>query len=319
MRQERGAEYNPEITLGAIVQAMRFGNGSREIRAALSEGLDTGGGFTVPSYMLGQLIDALRAKSVAFQAGARAVMLETGKPTSIATISGDATAAWRAENAAVTVSDMTFGAVSFTPRSLACLVIASDEVLEDSLNIDEAIRRSLSASLSGELDRVSLLGSGVAPEPKGIKNFAGVGNYSMGTNGAALADFAPFVEALGILQAANAEPPTACIIAPRTAKAMNLLKDTTNQPLQRPKAIADLPFLVTSRLPINDTQGGSSAASRAIMGNFSDLLIGIRHDLRLSILRERYAENLQTAIRCDLRADVALAHAASFTQVVGIL
>lgn len=319
LRTERGAEQENGVTLGAIVRAMALGGGSREVRAALAEGTDSAGGYTVPSIVLGNIIDALRARSVAFQAGARAVLLETGKPTSVAVITGDATAAWRAENADVTVSDMTFGAVSFTPRSLACIVVASDEVFEDSLNIDQAIQRSLSASLGGELDRVALIGSGTPPEPKGVTRFSGVGSYPMGDNGAALADYSPFIEALGVLQTANAMDPTACIIAPRTAKAIGLLQDTTDQPLQRPKPIENLPFLVTSRLPINETQGSSNAASRAIMGYFPDLLIGIRHDLRIQILREKYRDKLQIGVLADLRADVAVAHAASFCNIVGIL
>jgi len=318
MRQQ-GADVDPEVNLGSIVRAMALGGGSHAVRAALAEGTDSAGGFTVPTLLQGQFIDALRARSVAYQAGARGVLLETGKPTTIAQILTDPTAAWRAENADVAVSDMTFGAVSFSPKSLAVIVVASQELLEDSLNVNEALTRSLTASLGGELDRVALIGAGSGSEPKGVSKFTGVGSYSMGTNGAALANYDPFVEALAILQAANAQDPTACIIAPRTAKAINLLKTTTNEPLPRPDAIANLPFLVTSRLPINETQGGSNAASRAIMGYYPDLLIGIRTNLRIELLREKYADKLQYGIRAFLRADIAVAHAASFCNVVGIL
>ena len=82
------------------------------------------------------------------------------------------------------------------------------------------------------------------------------------------ANYDPFVQALAILRGANAQDPTAVIINPRTDLEINLLKDSQNRPLARPKAIENLPFLVTSKLPINEVQGSSSTACHAIMGNF---------------------------------------------------
>ena len=307
-----------EVTLGGIFRAMALGGGSHAIRAALAEGTDSAGGYSVPSVLLAPVIDLLRARSTVFQAGARTVLLDSLK-TTICAIASDPTAAWRAENADVAASDMTFAPVTFTARSLGVIVTASQELLEDSLNVDESIRRALGSSFAAELDRVSLLGTGTAPEPKGVSKVAGVGSYSMGASGAALSDYSPFIEALAILQTANAVDPTAAIMSPRTAKAINSLQDTLHQPLQRPTAIANLPFLVTSKLPINETQGGSSAASRIIMGNFPDLMVGIRSAFRIQVLQEKYADKLQIGFLATLRADVAVAHAASFCQIVGVL
>ncbi|HEV2395722.1 MAG TPA: phage major capsid protein [Candidatus Sulfotelmatobacter sp.] len=306
------------VTLGGLVKAMCLGGGSPEIRNALSISTDSAGGLTVPVVILTQIIDALRARSCMFEAGARTLMLDTGKSTTIAAIASDPTAAWRAENADVAVSDMSFTPVSFTPKSLAVMVVASRELLEDSLNVNEALMLSLAKAFASELDRVGLIGAGTGSEPKGVSKVTGIGSYSMGTNGATLANYDPFVEALGILQAANANDPTAVIIAPRTAKQLSLLKDTLNQPLRRPTALENLPFLVTSKLPINEVQGGSSAASRAVMGYFPDVLFGIRSALSIEVLREKYADKLQYGILAHLRADVAVAHAANFCNIVGL-
>lgn len=313
-----GGEVEGGATFGGLVRAMCLGGGGAEVRAALAEGTDSAGGLTVPTRLAGGIIDRLRARSVMFQAGARTVLLDTGKATTIAAITGDPTAAWRAENADVALSDMTFAPVSFVPKSLAVMVVASRELLEDSMNLDEALNVSLSAALGGEVDRVALIGSGTGSEPKGVSKVTGVGSYSMGDNGAALTNYDPFVEALGILQTANAQDPTAVILAPRTNKEVNLLKSSTFEPLPRPKAIENLPFLVTSKLPITETQGTSNAASRAVMGYFPDVLIGIRSQLRIEILREKFADKLQYGILAHLRADVAVAHAANFCNIVGI-
>jgi HK97 family phage major capsid protein len=317
-RQEMGSSEDGEITLGGVCRAMAIGGGSPAVRNALSIGTDSAGGYTVPVLLSATLIDALRARCTVFTAGAQTLVLDGGKSTTLAAISGDPTAAWKSEGAAVATSDMTFSPVTLTPKTLAVIVTASRELVDDSINLDQALTISIAAAFAQELDRVALLGSGTAPQPKGIVNVAGIGSYSMGTNGAAIANYDPFVQALAILRGANAQDPTAVIINPRTDLEINLLKDSQNRPLGRPKAIENLPFLVTSKLPINETQGSSSTACHAIMGNFEELLIGMRAALRIEFLREMYAGNLQYGFLAYLRADVAVKHAASFCSIVGI-
>jgi HK97 family phage major capsid protein len=315
--QKTGKASN--FAFGELIRAMVRGGGRPEVRNALSEGTDSAGGVTVPSILSGQIIDKLRAKSSVFQAGAKTVLLETGKPTTIAAITADPVAGWRAENDAVATSDMTFAPVSFTPKSLAVIVTASMELIEDSVNLDQALITALTAAFAAELDRVALIGSGSSNQPLGVSKTSGVGSYSMGTNGLAPANYQPFIEALGVLQAANANDPTAVILNPHVNKELNSLVDTLGQPMRKPDAIQNLPFLVTSKLPQTETQGSSNAASRAVAGYFPDVLIGMRHDFRITILREKYADTMQIGFRADLRADVAVAHPANFCNVVGLL
>lgn len=315
----RRSDPTGAVSLGELVRAMAVGGGRPEVRAALAEGTDSAGGFTVPLSLFGNFFDKLRARSQVFAAGAQTLLLDTGKANTIATILTDPTAAWRAENDTISPSDMTFGAVSFTPKSLASLVVASNELIEDSLNLEDALTLSLTSALSSELDRVALIGAGSGNEPKGVSKVSGIGSVSMGTNGLALASYDPFIQALGVLQGANALDPTAVILAPRTAQEVALLKDTTGQPLRRPEAIQNLPFLTTSKLPLTETQGSASTASRAVMGYFPDLYVGVRTSLNIRVLRERYAENLQYGFLATLRADIGVAHAASFCNIVGIL
>jgi HK97 family phage major capsid protein len=308
-----------DVSFGELIRAMVLGGGSPAVRAALSIGTDSAGGVSVPHVLSTELIDALRARSVMFQAGARTIPLQGGKDTTIVRIDSDPVATWRPENSPVATSDMTFSGVTFTPKTLAVIVTASRELVEDSVNLGPALQLSFAKAFASELDRVALIGSGTGSEPKGVSQTAGVGSFSMGTNGAAPASYSPFVEALGILQTANANDPTAVIIAPRTNKELNLLVDTLGQPMRKPDAIANLPFLVTSKLPITETQGTSNNASRAVMGYFPDVLVGVRTELRIEVIRDLYEGNLQFGFLGYLRADVAVAHPANFCNVVGIL
>lgn len=316
----RGAntEGRSDIGFGRLIRAMVLGPKNDAERRALSEGSDSAGGFTVPTITSAELIDNLRAALVVSRARARTVPLETDT-TIIARIATDPTAAWRAEAGAVTESAPTFDSVTFTPRSLAVLVKVSRELLEDSLNIEQALNTVFAGALGAEVDRVTLLGSGTAPEPRGIKNTSGIGSVSMGTNGAALANYDKLLDAVQTQLDANAGDPTAAIMAPRTLIAFDKLKDTTNQPMRRPVSIESLPFLAGTSMPVNETQGTAVNASTIIVGNFAELLLGFRNQLRIEVLKERYAENLQYGFIAHLRVDVQLAHPASFVKLIGIL
>lgn len=306
------------VGFGAFVRAMVLGPRNESEHRALSEGTDSAGGFTVPVLTSAEFIDRLRAKATVIRAGARTVVLETDKQK-IARLLTDPTSSWKVENALTTDTDPSFDSVTFDCQTLVSLVRISRELIEDSLNIEQALTTAFERVLSGELDRVALFGTGTAPEPRGVINTTGIGTISMGTNGAQISNYDPLLDALQTLQVANAADPTAAIMAPRTSTTIAKLKDTTNQPLAKPEALRNLPFLVTSRVPINDTQGTATNASRIVTGDFSDLMVGIRTAFRIEILRERYAENFQYGFLAHLRADIQLARPASFCEVRGII
>ncbi|HEY2363488.1 MAG TPA: phage major capsid protein [Candidatus Angelobacter sp.] len=291
-----------------------------EIQAALSEsGGVASGDVTVPTFLLPGLIDLMRAKTVCIQAGALTVPIET-ETTNIARISADPTPTWRSEAGAVALADPTFERIQFKPQSLAVLVKVSQELIDDSANINQAILQCFAGAFAVELDRVGLFGTGAAPQPHGISGTTNVGSVDMGTNGVALTDYDPFVDAIQTLLAANAQMPTAAVMAPRTLTKAAKLKDTLGQPMRKPDLIQNLPFLPTTSVPINQTHGTSSVASEIVVGDFTQMMFGIRTRLRIRVLQERYlGDNLQYGFLADLRADVALRHPQSFCEVIGVL
>jgi len=322
-RNDRLADLNNsyrdtnDFGFGEYIAAMVRGTNDVSIKNALSEGTDSAGGYTVPKRLLSNVIDKMRAKSTVIQAGALTVPLDT-QVTTIARIASDPAAGWRMENAAVAESDPTFEGVTFNARSLAVLVKVSRELLDDSVNIDQALTMAFAGAMAGEADRVALFGSGTAPEPRGVFNTTNINSVSMGANGAALTSYGKLLDFLYELELDNAGKPTAAIQHPRTWRTIQGFADTTNQPLQPPPALANLPQLVSTTVPINQTQGTANNASSVIVGDFSQLLIGIRQEMRIEILREAFASNLQYGFLCHLRMDVAVAHPESFCKLIGI-
>jgi HK97 family phage major capsid protein len=240
--------------------------------------------------------------------------------TNIVRVSADPTPAWRSEAGAVAIADPTFERIQFAPKSLAVLVKVSQEILEDALNINAAITQCFAGAFAVELDRVALFGTGSAPQPHGISGTTNVGLVDMGVNGAALTNFSPFIDAIYALLGANAQMPTAVVLSPRTLTKAAKLQDTLGQPMRKPDLLAGVPFLSTTGVPINQTHGTSSLASEAIVGDFTQLMFGIRTKLRIRVLQEAFmGSNGQYGFLADLRADVELRHPQSFCEVTGIL
>lgn len=318
-QQAAPREGEADLTLGGLCRAMIAGPANEAERRALSEGTDSAGGYLTPTILAGEVIDRLRARSVVFQAGAQLVPLQSDA-TTIARIASDPTAAWHAENATETASDPTFDAITFTPRTLMALVRGSRELFEDSPNAKRALEMAFAGAMAVELDRVALLGTGSAPEPRGIFNTSGIASVSMGTNGLALPNYDKVIDLWEALATANAPEPYSLVMHPRTASALAKLKAaTTNEPLPVPPLLAPLAKYVSAQIPITQTQGSANNASSIIGGNFGELLVGTRAQLRIEVLRERYADNLQYGFLAYLRADVAVTHAASFGKLIGII
>jgi HK97 family phage major capsid protein len=76
--------------------------------------------------------------------------------------------------------------------------------------------------------------------------------------------------------------------------------------------------LVTSQVPIPQTQGTANNAPSAFVSDFSPVLVGMRTTFRVVPLRERYAEARQVAFIGWMRADVQLARADSLQSINGV-
>ncbi len=318
------AEAN-KLNLGRFVRGLVTGEweGAEAERRAMAEGTLSAGGYMVPTPLALNVIDLARKQARVMQAGAQTVPMTSNKLT-IARVTGDPSASWKAENAPGTFSDMTFDALNFNAHTLIALVKVSRELLEDAQGIDGVINTALAEALALELDRVSLYGSGTGDEPKGLKNTAGVLKLSMGANGAQLTDYDEFSQAVQAVREQNGEPNSA-MYAPRTAGAIDRMKDTTGQPLQAPESFKTLKKHVTNQIPTNLTQGSATTASDAFVGDFTQLLIGMRATLQIEVSNSASDDSgsaftqHQVWIKATLRADVQVAKPKLFDIIEGII
>src|SRR5262249_33730951 len=125
-----------------------------------------------------------------FQAGVTTVPMDVDQ-LSLARLEGGATPTWKNEGSSIAASDLSFGRVTLHARTLPLLVKASQELVDDlSDEASQLLETEFTSSLALEADRVVLIGSGVAPEPKGIINQLGVNILELGTgNGGTLSGY----------------------------------------------------------------------------------------------------------------------------------
>jgi HK97 family phage major capsid protein len=308
-----------EVTLNGFMRGFAGLSCNPAEKRALAEGAIGTGGAMVPVYLSGMWFDALRAQAVAFKAGAATLDMPT-ETVNIAKLTADPTVQWQAsENTQLTESDPSFAQVQLVAKSLAVLTTVSIQLWEDAPNAGVLLTNSLTQAMSVGLDAAVFGGTGASGQPTGIKNQASIGTFSMGTNGAAVTNYDPILEAINVMQTANVyKNPTAAVMAPRTFKEFAEAKTSTNQYLARPASIANLPFYATTSIPVNETQGTSNAASSIYVADYSQCIIGMRANIRLQALIERYADFLQVGLLAFIRADVALAHPQAFVRVLGV-
>ncbi|ODS53216.1 MAG: hypothetical protein ABS36_14935 [Acidobacteria bacterium SCN 69-37] len=311
-----GEQGVDSMRFGRVVRALATGNktglSALELRA-LSEGSDGSGGYTVPEVLSARFIDRTRNAMVVQRAGAQIVPMTSdtlhiarlGQPEAVSP--HITTAQWKQENADITETDLLLERVTFTARTLPVLLKMSVELSEDSVNIDEAIERELSQQLAQELDRVALLGSGSAPEPRGVLNQSGV-------DVAALNDSIDYDHLIDLVSAVAARNHTANGRLYNTQIAASLAKlrsVPTGEYLRQPAYLDSVTPYVTNQIPM---AGGSPNSTTVFVGDWSQLLIGLRSSFRLEVSRTAGTafEKLQIWIRAYLRADVQLAHPDAF-------
>lgn len=293
---------------------------SGAVKNALTEGTSSSGGYAVPTVLLPGILAALAPASSLLTAGAGIVMLDQmqAKSFNVAAIDTLPTAAWRSENGAVAESDPTFRGQTITPQSLSFLFKVSRELLADAPDIEQALTTAITQAFAKELDRAGLIGSGTAPEIRGLANIANVNAISNGANGTSLTGYGNFLSARTAILGQNAPAPNSVILSVRDEGKLSGLEDTLGQPLNRPPVIAGWNFIPTSQLPVNLTVGTSSDCSQAFVGNFSGFTYFMREGITVLLVRELYAATGQVAFACHARVDVAAMYPKAFAVVSGI-
>jgi len=274
------------------------------------------------------LFDRLRASSVALMSGIRVI------PTARESIQWprlvtDVNPGWVLETEVIPAGDPAFGTLTATPKKLAHRVELSNEVIDDSEPaVVDVLNGHLATMLGLKLDLAIFEGSGTAPAIRGLKNVSGIQTVSLGTNGGALSNLDPFVDAIGLLQAANVPGPYVVALNPRTWTALAKLKEApsgSNAPLLQespgdaaPPRVVGMPVYATSQLSLAETQGTATNASSALVYAPGEVVLVRRIDAEIELDRSRLFDRDMSEMRGKLRADLLVPNPAAVVRIAGV-
>jgi HK97 family phage major capsid protein len=292
------------VTAGHLARALITGPRSEGEKRALAEGADASGGISVPATVAADFFDTLRPRSVIFRAGARVFNMTTDTHV-VARTTKDPVMVYRAEAGPVANDEPTFAGVTLVAKSHDVYFKASREVLEDSININEAINASLIGAAAVGIDTAALAGS--SPGVIGIINHPDVDDVA----GAGTIDWDDILNGFYILWKNNVEA-NAIVVSPRERLAIAKFKGSVEgNPLIVPPAIAAVPLYSTTVLPYAGT-------TVSVVGDFTKMIVGVRAALRIAVARELFAESGEVGFFANMRIDMQLAYPQAFATITGI-
>lgn len=293
-------------------------------KKALAEGTGASGGYLVPEEHVREVKDRITAQAAVRRAGATVYPMATDT-LNIPRVSGGATAYWVGENVQITATDQTFAQVQLVARVLAAMVKVSNQLLQDtSGSAEAAIRRDVAKTIALAEDLAFIQGSGTGNEPRGIINTSGVGQVSLGVNGAT-PTFDNIYDALYQVESSNGAA-SAWLMHPRTKNSLRKIKDsqghyiyTVSPSLREPDSLVGIPVFLTTQIPTNLTVGTSTDCSYIIVGQFDEAIIGERLGMEFAIDQSGTAfEYYQSWVRAISRLDFVLRTPEVFCKVTGV-
>jgi HK97 family phage major capsid protein len=265
-------------------------------------------------------IEALRNQAKVFQLGARFMTGLMG-PVEIPKQTGTSTAYWIGEGQAITESDLNFGQIGMSQKTIVSRVSMTRNLLmQSSLSVENIVREDMIREIALAIDKAAISGSGVGPEPKGILNYA-INSVPLATDGAA-PSFADIVAMTAEIEDDNADLSTMKWLTNTKVKAKLMLTPMQssgvegNFVLKDPSNLMGYSFNVSNQVPKNLTKGNGTNLSALILGCWDQLIVGEWGVLE--ILPNIYGKQYEVGgveIRCIKSLDMCLRHEQSFCAI----
>ena len=262
-------------SLGGMIIGAATGRwmGMEREKAAVVGSQDASGGFLVPQYTAGNVIDLARARSVLSAAGMKTIQFpENADTLKIGRVATDPTAYWRVEGGAISASNPTFEQLVLTPKVLAVLVPVSIEFLSDVSNAQQMLTDVISRAMAAEIDRAILYGTGAAAEPSGLATMdnvtkvTGVGSWNI--------DW--IINRLETIWTNNGPTDGLSMLLHPDGESYRLrLVDGNGEYLfTKDNPVSNVRYLVSTNVTSTDT----------FIGDFSRVLLAVKDQLRVEVL-----------------------------------
>ena len=285
---------------------VRSRNGiSYEIRNALSEGVDSEGGYLVPDEFERTLVQALEEDNV-IRAHAHVFTTSNGIHK-IPVVATKGVANWIDEGAPYGESDDVFAQEQIDAHKVGTLIKVSEELLDDSaFDLQQYISKEFTRRIGAKEEEAFLIGDG-SKKPTGILHEtagAQVGVTAAGAAAIAADELIDLYYSLKSPYRRNA----IWVLNDSSIRAIRKLKDLNNQYLWQPGLREGEPDLLLGKpLYTSAYMPTIAAGARTILfGDLSYYWIGDRKGITFKRLNERYADYGQVGFLASRRVDAKL-------------
>lgn len=273
-----------------------------EVRNALSEGVDTEGGYLVPDEFEHTLIQALEEDN-AIRSHAHVFTTSSGSHK-IPIVATKGVANWIDEGGSYGESDDVFGQEQIDSHKLGTIIKVSEELLNDSaFSLENYFATEFARRIGQKEEEAFLIGDG-NKKPTGILNATGGAEVGV-TTASATAITADEVIDLYYSLKAPYRKNAIWVLNDATVRAIRKLKDTSGQYLWQPGLReGDPDLLLGKKLYTSPFAPLPAAGAKSILfGDLSYYWIGDRKGITFKRLNERYADMGQVGFLASKRLD----------------
>jgi len=299
-----------------------------EVNKDMSTETDTAGGYVVPTQVLSDFVELLRANLIVRQLGATYIDGLMGSPVEMPGQAGGATIYWLGEDnpTGITSSDLSLKQNQMTPHMAAALVKLSNRLLRMSNpGIEGLIRQDVSLAMADAIDQAVLVGAGANGQPLGLLNVPGILTHDLSSVTAKPGIWAELYELENKLAEANSlRGKLGFAWHPRVKKMLSQARidavsaaDEAGAFVANPLTSSQLasyvgyPFASTTNLPITS---GSPDSCSVLFGNWAEMIVGTWQGITIMASQEAdtaFAKN-QTWVRIITEVDCMVRHPESF-------
>ncbi|WP_444942719.1 phage major capsid protein [Microbulbifer sp. ZKSA006] len=286
------AEY-----LNGFEQYVR-GGVTTDVKAALTVGTDSEGGYTVPDSWEKELVAVLEDE-VVMRELATVVTSTNDKKIPITVDNG--TAGWIDEGGSYPESDIVFGIGAFEAWKLGRMLKVSEELLQDSgFNIQGEITRIFGETFGPAEEFGFVVGDGVK-KPTGVTVMADVGKTAASSTAITYDDVVDLIHSVRSVYRKRAS----FLAKDSTVGMMRKLKSTDGIPLWQPSLQAGTPdsFLGYKFRTTEAMQEVASGNKSLAFGDFKKYRIVDRSGVFMQRLNEKYADTGQIGFRTRKRTE----------------
>lgn len=295
--QHKGTDAEAEKYKREFISMVRGGDFDPRVLRALTEGTNSQGGYTVPTVLMNTVIKALNENNFMRQLG---TVITTASTTAIPTMASKPTFALIGENGAYPTVDTTFGVKTLNAYKAGGIMLASDELLNDSgIDIASYITSLMIEGLGDFEEDKFMLGTG-SSDYQGLTT-AGVGVTTVSPT-AITSD-----EALDLYYAVPAKyrPKATWVVGDSFEKAVMKLKDTTGRYIWQMGLSSGTPNTLNGRPIYNSAYVPALAATNVVaaFGDLSYFTIADRGTMTMKRLNELYSGTGQVGFQVSKRGD----------------